>query len=195
MRVDGSVSLLYAFKPEKDRALDPVCRALWSAGITPNMVTAAGPLASVLAGLLAASGHLYTGIIIFSIGACLDAVDGSLARISGRSSEFGRYFDSVSDRVSEGVFIAGAVIGGVPAAALAVIAGSVLLLASRIYNHRRGLGSDAALFGRPERLALLIAGMLLPSPANVVVFVTNALLCVVSSYRVLASGAAAPQEG
>lgn len=193
--MDGSVSLLYAFKPGKDRALDSVCRALWSAGITPNMVTAAGPLISVLAGLLAASGQLYSGIIIFSIGACLDAVDGSLARISGRSSEFGRYFDSVSDRLSEGAFIAGAVIGGVPPAAFAVIAGSVLLLASRIYNHRRGLGSDAALFGRPERLALLIVGMLLPSPANVVLFMTSAILSVVSSYRVLASGAAAPQEG
>jgi CDP-diacylglycerol---glycerol-3-phosphate 3-phosphatidyltransferase len=185
------MSLLYVLRPEKDRALTPVSLALSSSGITPNIVTATGLLVSVAAGLVAASGHLYAGIVLFSAGACCDLVDGSLARVSGHSSEFGRYFDSTCDRLSETAFISGAIVGGVPWLAAAVIAGSVLLMASRIYNHRKGLGSNAAMFGRPERLLLLVAGLLVSSPVNAVLFVANALLCIVSSGQVLASGARA----
>lgn len=183
------MSLLYRLKPRKDRALLPVCRALSSAGITPGMVTTAGLLFSVIAGLAAASGSLYAGVALFLLGACCDAVDGSLARLSGGSSEFGLYLDGVSDRLSESAFVAGAVFGGVSPAALTVVAGSVLVLASRIHNHRKGLDSDAALVGRPERLVLLVAGMLAPFPADVAVFSANALLCILSACLVLASGA------
>ncbi len=189
------MSLLYRWKPEKGRVLAPVGRALSSAGITPNMVTAAGLLVSAAAGLIAASGQLHLGIVVFIIGACLDALDGSLARTAGAASEFGRYLDSVCDRLSEAVFVIGAIIGGVSPLAITVIAGSMLLLASRIHNHRKGLGSDAAVFGRPERLALLIAGMLAPFPVGDLLFIADACLCVVSSYVVLVSGAGPPSRG
>lgn len=182
------MSWLYAFKPQKDRALYSASRLLQTAGLTPNMVTAAGLLMSVIAGLLAASGHLYPGIFLFMIGACLDALDGSFARACGLCTGFGRYFDSTCDRLSELIFIAGAVIGGISASALAVVAGSLLLMASRIYNHRKGLDSNAASFGRPERLALLIAGLLAPAPYNMALFLAAGFLCLVSSGQILASG-------
>jgi phosphatidylglycerophosphate synthase len=182
------MSMLYAFKPQKDRALYSASRILLAIGVTPNMVTAAGLLVSVIAGLFAASGHLYAGILLFIVGACLDAMDGSFARACGLTSEFGRYFDSTSDRLSELVFIAGAVIGGVSYSALAVIAGSLLLMASRVYNHRKGLNSNAASFGRPERLTLLVAGLLFPAPYNTVLFLVAGILCLVSSGQILASG-------
>ena len=155
------------------------------------MVTAAGLLFSIMAGLLAASSHLYMSIFLFMAGACLDAVDGSFARACGLSSEFGRYFDSICDRLSELAIIAGAVIGGIPPSAFIVIAGSMLLLASRIHNHRRGLNSNAAMFGRPERLTLLIVGLLCPAPLNTVVFIAAGVLCFISSVQALASGARA----
>jgi CDP-diacylglycerol---glycerol-3-phosphate 3-phosphatidyltransferase len=183
-----SMSMLYAFKPQKDLLLRKFSNALLAMGVTPNMVTAAGLLMSVIAGLLAASGHLYAGIFVFIVGACLDAVDGSFARACGLTSEFGRYFDSVCDRLSELVLIAGAVIGGVSASAFAVIAGSLLLLASRIYNHRKGLNSNAAMFGRPERLALLIAGLLSSAPYDTALFLVAGFLCLVSSGQNLAYG-------
>jgi phosphatidylglycerophosphate synthase len=182
------MSMLYALKPQKDRLLRRLSNALVGIGVTPNVVTAAGLFISIVAGLFTASGHLYAGILFFMIGACLDALDGSLARASGLCSEFGRYFDSICDRLSELVFIAGAVIGGAPVLAFAVIAGSVLLLVSRIYNHRRGLNSNAAMFGRPERIALLVAGLLSPAPYAMTIFVVAGLLCIVSSVQALASG-------
>jgi phosphatidylglycerophosphate synthase len=182
------MSMLYRFKPHKDRALDLVCHGLRAMGLTPNMVTLAGLLLSIAAGLLAASGHLYAGIIVFLLGGCLDALDGSFARACGLCSEFGRYLDSVCDRLSELVFIIGAVIGGAPILAFAVIAGSVLLMASRVSNHRNGLNSNAAMFGRPERLFLLIVGLVSPAPYNMAIFILAFLLCLVSTAQVLASG-------
>ncbi len=184
------MSMLYVFKPYKDHILRPISGALRSAGVTPNMVTAAGLLLSATAGLLAASGHLNAGIALFIGSACLDAVDGSLARASGLSTEFGRYFDGACDRLSELIFITGAVVGGAPASAFLVIAGSLALLASRIYNHRKGLSSSAAMFGRPERLALLVAGLLCPAPFDTALFAAACLLCLVSSAQALAAGRA-----
>jgi CDP-diacylglycerol--glycerol-3-phosphate 3-phosphatidyltransferase len=183
-----NMSWLYTFKPQKDRALYSVSRILQTAGLTPNMVTAAGLLMSMIAGLLAASGHLYAGIFFFMIGACLDAADGSFARACGLCTGFGRYFDSICDRLSELIFIVGVVIGGVSYSAFAVIAGSLLLMATRIYNHRKGLDSNAAMFGRPERLALLIAGLLAPAPYNMALFLAAGFLCLVSSGQILAAG-------
>lgn len=182
------MSMLYALKPQKDLLLRTFSRSLLTMGMTPNMVTAAGLLLSVIAGLLAASGHLHAGILVFMIGACLDAVDGSFARACGLTSEFGRYFDSVCDRLSELALAAGAVAGGAPLMAFAVVAGSVLLLASRIYNHMKGLDSSAATFGRPERLALLAIGLLSPAPYNTALFLVAGFLCLVSSGQILASG-------
>jgi phosphatidylglycerophosphate synthase len=182
------MSILYAYKPQKDRALRSLSLVLASAGITPNMVTASGLLLSVAAGLLAATGHLYVGIAFFIAGACLDALDGSFARACGLTSEFGRYFDSTCDRLSELALVAGAFVGGAPATAFLVVGGSLVLLASRIYNHRKGLNSNAAMFGRPERLALLVAGFLCPAPFNAGIFAVAGLLCLVSSAQALASG-------
>jgi CDP-diacylglycerol---glycerol-3-phosphate 3-phosphatidyltransferase len=181
------MSMLYTFKPQKDRVLQSVSCTLLAVGVTPNMVTAAGLLMSVIAGLLAASGHLYAGIVIFMVGASLDALDGSFARASELTSEFGRYFDSTCDRLSELVFIVGTVLGGVSTSAFAVIAGSMLLMASRVYNHRKGFNSNAALFGRPERLALLIAGLLAPAPYDTALFLLAGFLCLISSAQILAS--------
>lgn len=183
------MSMLYALKPQKDLFLYRFSGVMLSAGVTPNMVTAAGLLLCVTAGAFAATGHLYAGIFLFIIGACLDAVDGSFARTGGLCTEFGRYFDSICDRLSELAIVAGAVIGGMPVSALIVIAGSYLLMASRIYNHRKGLDSNAAMFGRPERLALLITGMILPAPYNTALFMAAGFLCLVSSGQILASGA------
>jgi CDP-diacylglycerol---glycerol-3-phosphate 3-phosphatidyltransferase len=182
------MSMLYAFKPVKDRVLRPVAKVLQAAGFTPNMVTACGLLISAVAGIAAFTGHLYLGIALFLGGALLDAVDGALARNYGLTSEFGRYFDSFSDRCAELFFVAGAVAGGVPASAFAVVAGSFVLLASRVYNHRKGLSSDAALFGRPERLAVLILGLLAPAPYNTVLFAIGCALCLVSTVQVMISG-------
>jgi phosphatidylglycerophosphate synthase len=182
------MSMLYAYKPLKDRALRSTAGILLSAGITPNMVTIFGLLICSISGIIAISGNLYTAIIVFLAGAFIDAIDGSLARVSGLCTEFGKYLDSICDRFSEFFLIAGAVLGGAPASAFLVIAGSIALLLSRIYNHRKGLDSNSAMFGRPERLFLLITGLMFSEQYSTAIFVVTFILCIVSSCQALISG-------
>ena len=181
------MSLIYRYKPEKDRTILPLTSLLAEAGVTPNLVTVSGLIISLIAGVFAALGHLHIGIALFFIGACLDALDGSLARATGGCTEFGRYLDSVCDRLSELAFIAGAVVGGSPISALLVVAGSMALLMARVLVHRMGLRSDVARFSRPERLALIIIGLLVPYPINVVVFLVAGALSSISALQVLST--------
>lgn len=179
------MSLFYRYKPEKDRALLPLVSVLAKVGVTPNQVTVAGLIISLVAAGFAALGHLYAGIALFFLGACLDALDGSLARVTGNSTDRGRYLDSVCDRSSELAFIAGAVVGGSPPLALLVVAGSLALLLARTMVHSKGLRSDVARFSRPERLAFIIIGLLAPFPINVGIFLMAGALSSISALHVL----------
>ena len=179
------MSLFYRYKPKKDRALLPLASALAKAGVTPNQVTVAGLVISLFAAGMAALGHLHAGIALFFIGACMDALDGSLARATGSCTDRGRYLDSVCDRSSELAFLAGAVVGGSPPSALLVAAGSLALLLARTMVHSKGLRSDVAWFSRPERLVFIIIGLLAPYPVNVGMFLTAGVLSSISALQVL----------
>jgi CDP-diacylglycerol---glycerol-3-phosphate 3-phosphatidyltransferase len=188
------MSMLYAFKPEKDRALLPIAHALRATGVTPNMVTAAGVFMSAGAGLLALFGDLFAGIVLFIMGACLDAFDGSFARTYGLSSEFGRHFDGVCDRLSELIFITGAVAGGAPALAFAVVAGSVVLLGSRLYNHRKRLYYGCCNVRSPRETDPAHSRPACPAPYSIALLGIAGILCLVSSAQILASGAGGHQN-
>lgn len=84
--------------------------------------------------------------------------------------------------------IVGAVLGGCTPIAFLAAGGSWIQLASRAYNHRRGLNSNAAPFGRPERLAALVAGFIAPSQYRPLFFAAASLLCLISSAVIIASG-------
>jgi CDP-diacylglycerol--glycerol-3-phosphate 3-phosphatidyltransferase len=181
------MSLLYQLKPMKDKGLRPLLSFLQRSGVTPNMVTILGTSLSLLAGLGAALGHLNIGIALFIASACLDALDGSLARFSDNCTEFGRFFDSVCDRVSETAFIGGAVIGGSPSAMLLIALGSMVLLVTRIGLHLKGNNSNSAWFSRPERLAIIIIGLLFPTPYSTLIFTIGSMFCIISSAHVALS--------
>jgi len=183
------MSLLYLFKPRKDRYLSTITTLLDGAGVTANEVTALGLCLALGAGLLAYYGHLYVGMILFATSAMCDAVDGSLARVSKIGTDFGLYFDGVADRFSELFFISGAVLGAqVPSSAFVVVGGSFALLLTRIYGYAHHWGAVSTTFGRPERLVLLVAGVLCPAPINTLLFIVAGLFCVFSSVQILARG-------
>ncbi|MGI8612141.1 MAG: CDP-alcohol phosphatidyltransferase family protein [Sphingomicrobium sp.] len=69
------------------------------AGLTPNMVTAAGFVLCLLAFWLFWEGHYWLGIAAGFVFMVLDTVDGKLARCTGTSSEWGNLFDHGIDLV------------------------------------------------------------------------------------------------
>ena len=48
----------------------------------------------------------WLGASVFVVGSVLDILDGALARAGGRSTPFGAFFDSTTDRVGEGAMLA-----------------------------------------------------------------------------------------
>ncbi|MGZ4931959.1 MAG: CDP-alcohol phosphatidyltransferase family protein [Halobacteriota archaeon] len=190
------MSLLYRFKPQKDRYLKLIVTHLASVGVTANEVTALGLCLALCSGAVAYSGHLYGGLAFFVASALCDALDGSLARTANSRTEFGLYFDGITDRFSELFFVVGAVFGAhVSLSAFIVVAGAFTLLLARVYGHTQKGGAVPTTFGRPERLALLVGGVLSPTPLNTLLFVTAGLCCVFSSVQIVAQRTALRGDG
>jgi len=76
-------------------------------GITPNQLTIIGGALSFLAGFLFSHSALFAGAIVMLFAGICDAVDGALARLSGKATPFGAYLDSTVDRFADGFFLAG----------------------------------------------------------------------------------------
>jgi len=72
--------------------------------LKPNDVTILSLILGILSALYISQGGLENyliGALLIQIAFMLDMVDGQLARYTGKGSEFGAYFDSITDRVKE----------------------------------------------------------------------------------------------
>jgi CDP-diacylglycerol---glycerol-3-phosphate 3-phosphatidyltransferase len=150
--------------------VNPVARRLLRVGVSPNAVTLAGT-AGVLVGALgfATRGHLITALVIVTLAALTDMLDGAMARMRGGSTRFGALLDSTMDRVSDGAVL-GAVAfwladqgnpyGGAAAALICLVAGQVV---SYVKARAEGLGlsADVGVAERPERLIIVGIGGLI----------------------------------
>ncbi len=90
------------------RIFTPVARALVKAGVSPDVVTIVGTL-GVMAGalLLFPRGEFFWGTIVITAFVFSDIVDGTMARMIGRSSSWGAYLDSTLDRFGDAAVFAG----------------------------------------------------------------------------------------
>ncbi len=94
--------------PHIERTLNNAAGFLAKKNITPNQLTLAGVGLSLVSGMIYSTGNfMLAGIVcIFS---CLgDMLDGALARTTGKSSKFGAFLDSTTDRYGD-IFIFGGI--------------------------------------------------------------------------------------
>lgn len=149
------------------RSIAPVVDGMIALRITPSMITIAGLIGCIPAMILVSQGNLLLGGIIFFVSSLLDLFDGALARKSNSSSDRGALLDSVADRVSEALIMAGILYFGWSIQDKSIVLfsfGSVVgsLLVSYIRARAEGLGLNLSdgWFTRPERV-ILISGLLL----------------------------------
>jgi CDP-diacylglycerol--glycerol-3-phosphate 3-phosphatidyltransferase len=142
--------------------------------VTPNALTAAGVtlcgLASIL--VLFEDRHeilfFWLGALVFVIGSLLDILDGALARVGGKSTPFGAFLDSTTDRVSE-TFMLTAIAFVLArhdhpvyvAVAVLAVAGSLLVSYTRARAEALGLRGDVGIGSRAERVVVITAGLVL----------------------------------
>jgi phosphatidylglycerophosphate synthase len=149
------------------KIVQPVARFLSRLGLTPNGATLLGFAMTVAVAVLLALGHLRLGGILLIFTLAFDAVDGTLARLTGHVTRFGAVLDSTLDRWAE-IAIYGALvwyysqIGLEPGVWLATAAMATSLMVSYTRARAEGAGFTLreGLFTRLERLIVLIAGLI-----------------------------------
>jgi len=100
-------------RPKAAKILQPIGRGLIRLGITADGLTFLGFVIAVVVGVLAATGHLVWAGLALILSAPMDALDGTVARLSGVKSKFGAFWDSTVDRYSEASVLLGVMIYGV----------------------------------------------------------------------------------
>jgi phosphatidylglycerophosphate synthase len=93
--------------PEVRRLQSSTARALAHLGVSANLATAAALAAGMGAGIAFGIEAPGWGILLLTISAALDALDGTLARETGQATLLGGVSDLVADRVVESAVIIG----------------------------------------------------------------------------------------
>lgn len=142
--------------------------------ITPNALTTAGVSLCLAAAVLVYFEYhdkflfYWLGAFVFVVGSILDILDGALARAGGKTTPFGSFLDSTTDRVGEGAMLGAIALifarhGNEVAlgATIAAIAGSFLVSYTRAKAEALGLRGDVGFGSRAERVVAITAGLVL----------------------------------
>jgi CDP-diacylglycerol--glycerol-3-phosphate 3-phosphatidyltransferase len=135
------------------------------------MITYLGLLLTTAAAACIVRDQITLAGIILLVGAPLDVVDGSMARLLGHSSNYGAFIDSVTDRYCELVLFLGLMIhfvlhDNLLACMLVFVATGGSLMVSYVKARAEALGYSAkvGIMTRVERLIVMVICLILNVP-------------------------------
>ena len=185
------------FRRQVDAGLKPIGNSIKKTGVTADMITAAGIVMACCAAFTIGAGWLNLGLLFLILTGIPDLIDGAVAKAWGQSSLRGAFFDSVSDRLTDGLLF-----GGVawyltwsdarPWVVMLPVAAYVSAsLVSYIRAKGDALGFDATggLVERAERFILLGLGLLF-SPLLLIVLAVIIVLNVITAGPTVRQGVA-----
>jgi CDP-diacylglycerol--glycerol-3-phosphate 3-phosphatidyltransferase len=159
--------MLGRYKAEVARVADPVARGLAGLGLRPNQLSCLGLVCSAAAAVAFAADQRRAGAVCLALAGTLDILDGAVARISGQVSPFGAFLDSVLDRYSDLLALAGLVFLftrlGRPehvVGTLLALIGTVMVSYTRARAESAGVECRVGFMERGERMLALILGAL-----------------------------------
>lgn len=149
-------------------ALEAVGRTLARWNVSPDAMTYLGLVLTIGVAVIAALGEIRWAGVAYIFAAVCDALDGTLARVSGRGSRFGAFLDSNIDRIEESIVFLGltvyyAGLGGqweIPLILVATV-GSLMVSYTRARAEAVGVDCKVGFMTRVPRVALMIVGMIL----------------------------------
>jgi archaetidylinositol phosphate synthase len=169
--------LLNKFRVLLQPVIELLGNSFASLGLSANFWTVAGMLSSIVSALLYASAVPSIGLMRFNatilggivllISGFFDIVDGSVARVTKRTSKKGSFLDSSLDKLSEVTVFLGLAIGDLAEPLLCMIALSLSLIVSYIRAKAESLGIELKGIGigeRAERLLILAIIGMIPIP-------------------------------
>ena len=142
--------------------------------VTPNALTTSGVLLCGIASVLVLFENrheilfFWLAALVFVVGSLFDVLDGALARAGGKTTPFGAFLDSTTDRVSEGFMLTAIAYifarhgrDVFVAVTMAAVAGSFLVSYTRARAEALGLRGDVGIGSRAERVVVITAGLVL----------------------------------
>ena len=165
-RDEDGVALRSKYPIYVDAVTAPIGRGLSRTGLSPNVLTTLGLILTAAATAMVVTGRPVVGGWILVAGGLMDLFDGAVARASGRATPFGGFYDSVSDRISDGQILGGLAwwLRDEPRLFLLVV---VALVAAHVTSYVRAkaeaidLDCSVGILERGERAAALILGLIL----------------------------------
>jgi CDP-diacylglycerol--glycerol-3-phosphate 3-phosphatidyltransferase len=131
-------------------------------------MTYLGLVLTIGVAVIAALGEIRWAGVAYIFAAACDALDGTLARVSGRVSRFGAFLDSNIDRIEESIVFLGLTVyyAGLGnqweiALILVVTVGSLMVSYARARAEAVGVDCRVGFMTRVPRVAIMIVGMIL----------------------------------
>jgi CDP-diacylglycerol---glycerol-3-phosphate 3-phosphatidyltransferase len=135
---------------------------LHKAGISADQITILGLLLAAGTAVAIGMRELWVGVGLIIVGGLMDTLDGAVAKAAGGGTKRGAFFDSVADRVADGLIFGGVcwyfLEGKHPVLALlpfAIFAVGVVVSYERAKAESLGFEGKGGLMERAERLILL----------------------------------------
>jgi CDP-diacylglycerol---glycerol-3-phosphate 3-phosphatidyltransferase len=152
------------------RIIGAMVRWVARSRINPNALTFIGLLINIGCGVLYGYGMFFRAGLLMILANIFDMLDGQVARLRGRVTRFGAFFDSVIDRYSDIIVYVGIMVFYardtaahstllVALTGLALV-GSVMISYSRARAESLDIACKVGFLERPERVVLLIIGSL-----------------------------------
>ncbi len=163
-----TVTLTELFRKRFGGFVEPIARLIGRTGVSPNAVTVMGVVLNLGVAWVLAQGHMRIGGVLLPLVSLFDALDGTLARLTGKRSRFGAFLDSTMDRFSEAILYLGLLVFYTRAGAgreilliYAAIVGSLMVSYTRARAEGLGLDCKVGLLTRFERAVVLVIALVL----------------------------------
>ena len=177
-----------------NRLFSAIAALLLRLGLTPNQVTALAFILGITSGAVLYSEHPMIAVALLWLSGLLDAVDGEMARRSGRSSVRGAQVDIISDRLVELSIVWGLALRRpdclLPLLGLvsAILISMTVFLTTGMLTPKKGKKSfyyQAGLMERTEGFLAFTAMMLFPSALSVLTWIYAGLIGITILQRLI----------
>ena len=146
--------------------LQPIIDAMVRRRVHPNVLSTMGFLVTMSSAFAFGYNHIRTAGVLILLGGVFDIFDGRVARATGLASQFGAFYDSTLDRISEIAVYVGLLslyndyhpelgdVGTIYAIMLAM-AGSLMVSYTRARAEALGIDCKVGLMQRGERVVMI----------------------------------------
>jgi phosphatidylglycerophosphate synthase len=156
--------ILTRFRQLYEQTMLPIGRLCVRIGLTADMLTGISLALGGVAAFFTARGSFLLGVLFIGLMTFADMLDGSTARAGGTASPAGTLFDHVVDRYAEFFILLGIMLSGAVASGWAMFALFGMVMASYVRARAEASGKvascDVGFVGRPEKISLLVIGMI-----------------------------------